>query len=392
MSVRFPDGFLWGAATAAYQIEGAVREDGRGESIWDRFSHTRGKIENGDTGDVACDHYHRWAEDVDLLAEVGISAYRFSLAWPRIQPDGRGRPNALGIAFYDRLVDRLLMRGVTPVVTLYHWDLPQALEDRGGWRVRETAHRFADYAEIVSQALGDRVQWWLTHNEPQVVAIVGHYQGRHAPGLRDLGAAVRVSHHLLLAHGLAVRAFRARQTPARIGIALNLSPVEAVTDREEDVRAATTADALGNRWYLDPLLRARYPEEAVDHLARLGVSMEHVESGDLDAIAQPIELLGVNYYRPLSVRADPRAELGWAEQDPGPDEPTTATGWPIRADGMEALLVRLSRDYPGIPLFVTENGIALREEPEPDAGVASTTRSGSTTCAATWQPSTGRSR
>ena len=246
MPVRFPAGFVWGAATASYQIEGAWREDGKGESIWDRFSHTPGKIENGDTGDVAADHYHRWQSDIQVMAELGLKAYRFSIAWPRILPQGRGKVEPRGLDFYNRLVDGLLAAGIQPWVTLYHWDLPQALQDRGGWPARDTAKAFADYAETVARSLGDRVKHWMTLNEPFVSAIEGHYQGEHAPGHQDTGEAVATTHHLLVAHGLAVPVIRRDSPGAQVGIVLNYSPAYPASDREEDMVAAQMSDALGD--------------------------------------------------------------------------------------------------------------------------------------------------
>src|SRR6266705_1589735 len=257
-AVRFPPGFLLGAATAAYQIEGAVRADGRGLSIWDTFSHTPGRIADGSTGDVACDHYHRWREDVARLADLGLNAYRFAVAWPRVLPEGTGRVNQAGLDFYRRLVDALLEAGVTPALTLYHWDLPQALQDRGGWAERSTADAFAAYAEVVAGALGDRVPLWITHNEPSVVTLAGHVEGKHAPGVSDLRTAVQVAHHLLLSHGLAAQALRAAGA-GEVGITLNLYAVEPAGDAEADVAAAGRAHAVVNRWFLEPVAHGRYP-------------------------------------------------------------------------------------------------------------------------------------
>jgi beta-glucosidase len=264
----FPADFAWGAATSAYQIEGAVSEDGKGPSIWDTFTHTPGTIANGDTGDEACDHYHRWAEDVDLMASYGLNAYRFSVSWPRIQPDGRGAINQRGLDFYRRLVDRLLDGGIRPALTLNHWDIPQAIEDDGGWRNRDSVERFAEYAGLVVGALRDRVAWWITHNEPWIVAALGHRLGIHAPGIRDTEAELRVAHHLLLSHGAAVEVYRASGITAPIGIALNLLPTYAGTDAQADARAATLSDGYTNRWYLDPLLRGSYPADMLDYFGQ----------------------------------------------------------------------------------------------------------------------------
>jgi beta-glucosidase len=370
----FPEGFLWGAATAAYQIEGAVHEDGRGPSIWDTFSHTPGAVAGGDTGDVATDHYHRYLEDADLLSMLGLSAYRFSVAWPRIQPNGRGPANAAGLDFYDRLVDALLARGVAPVVTLYHWDLPQALEDAGGWPVRDTALRFAEYAELVHAALGDRVDLWTTLNEPWCSANLGYMSGRHAPGRRDAGDALAAMHHLLLGHGLAVRAMRQQaRADQRFLITLNLSPIVPASDDPADLAAAHRLDGLQNRSYLDPVLRGSYPADVVQ--ANRGASdWGFVHDGDLDLISQPIDMLGVNYYFPLRVAADPTA-AGNPEQ-PGsagirmlpPRGPLSEMGWESSPGSLTDLLVRLHSDY-GIPLVVTENGAAFPDVLEPDGQV-----------------------
>ena len=310
----FPPNFAWGTATASYQIEGAVDEDGRGPSIWDTFSHTPGKIDNGDTGDVACDHYHRWADDVELMVGYGLHAYRFSVAWPRVQPTGRGAPNQKGLDFYRRLVDRLRQRGIRPAATLYHWDLPQALQDDGGgWQNRDTAERFAEYSAIVYGALGDGVDWWMTHNEPWVVAAIGHREGRHAPGLTDVVAELKVAHHLLLSHGRSVEAYRAAGLAAPIGIALSLSPTYPEGDVESDREAAALCDAYVNRWYLDPVFRGEYPAELFSLFAdRHGLGW--VREGDVAGVNQPIDFLGVNYYMRTIVRAaiaEDEAQFPW---------------------------------------------------------------------------------
>ncbi|HZM71887.1 MAG TPA: GH1 family beta-glucosidase [Candidatus Polarisedimenticolia bacterium] len=365
-------GFLWGAATSAYQIEGAVNADGRGESIWDRFCHTPGAIEGGATGDIACDHYHRWPGDLDLMAEIGLTAYRFSVSWPRIQPEGRGRLNAPGLDFYSRLVDGLLSRGIAPVVNLYHWDLPQALEDRvRGWTGRETAERFADFAEAVFRRLGDRVSWWLTLNEPWVQAFLGYHQGIHAPGVRDLGAAVRASHHLLLGHGLAVEAYRSLSLGGQIGLALDLQVSSPATDSDEDRRAATLSDGATNRWFLDALLRGAYPSDVAELFAAHGADIGSVvRPGDLATIARPIDFLGMNYYFRRTVSAADTG-LGWTEDPAAPRTSTGVTemGWGIDPDAFLEQLLRLHADYPGMPILVTENGIGLRDDVGPDGSV-----------------------
>jgi beta-glucosidase len=363
---RFPPGFLWGTATASYQIEGATREDGRGESIWDRFSHTPGNVHDGDTGDVACDHYHRWSEDVALMGDLGVNAYRFSTAWPRILPAGTGRANEAGLAWYERLVDALLAAGIEPWVTLYHWDLPQALQDRGGWAARETVDAFAAYADVVARRLGDRVAGWITHNEPWVAAFAGHHQGRHAPGLADLGTALQVAHHLLLSHGRAVAALRAASPGARAGITLNLSSVRPATAAPEDAAAARRADGNLNRWFLDPVFGRGYP---ADMVAVYGERMPAVEPGDLAEIAAPLDFLGVNSYFPTYVRAaqaGPGRELGTAQltstelAERGFE--ITEMGWPVVPDGLRELLVGVHETYRPPAMYVTENGAAFHDE------------------------------
>jgi beta-glucosidase len=353
----FPEGFRFGAATAAYQIEGAVHEDGRGESIWDTFCRIPGAVANGDTGEVACDHYHRWESDLDLMAELGLESYRFSIGWPRVQPDGAGRLNPAGVRFYRRLVEGLLDRGIEPVATLYHWDLPQPLQDAGGWARRETAERFATYAGHMARELGDLVQTWITHNEPWVVAFLGHAHGRFAPGIRDWPTAVAVSHHLLLSHGMAVDAL-----PGSVGITMNLAPVIAVGPGDED--AARIYDGHLNRWFLDALVRGRYPDDVLAlYEERLG-PLDAIRDGDLATIAQPIDFLGVNYYFPSRVRASPGDEPLGVELVPGPP-PHTAMGWEVSPDGFHDLLVRLAREY-GVPIAVTENGAAFDDPPTGD--------------------------
>jgi beta-glucosidase len=359
--MALPPGFF-GVATAAYQIEGAVHEDGRGESIWDRFSHTPGAVDGGDTGDVACDHYHRWEADLDLMAELGIESYRFSIAWPRIQPSGSGPVNQPGIDFYRRLVEGLLARGIEPVATLYHWDLPQALQDAGGWASRDTAARFAEYAELTASRLGDVVSAWITHNEPWVVTFLGHAHGEMAPGLRDWATALRVSHHLLLSHGLAVTALRGvLPAGAPVGITLVLHPAYPATDAPEDADAARLADGHQNRWFLEPVLAGRYPADMLEHYAPTLGPPDSVQEGDLATISQPIDFLGVNYYSPQRVVADPgNAPLGFRPAEPRP--PLTAMGWEQDAGAFRDLLDRLGREYPDLPIWITENGAAFPDE------------------------------
>jgi beta-glucosidase len=365
--LAFPPGFLWGAATSAYQIEGAVAEDGRGESIWDRFSHTPGAIRDGTSGDEACDHYHRWRQDVDLMAGIGLNAYRFSIAWPRVVPDGAGAVNQRGIDFYSRLVDGLLDRGIAPMATLYHWDLPQALQDRaGGWASRETAERFGEYATAVFRALGDRVGHWVTLNEPWVSAFLGHHRGVHAPGARDLAVAVRASHHLLVGHANALVAYRSLGLAGHIGITLDLQVSTPATDSPADHAAAVLADGATNRWFLDPLLRGTYPADIIELYAAHGAPLgDDVQPGDLARISGKVDFLGVNYYFRRFVRASSEG-LGWTE-DLGPTSEQggpTEMGWNIDPDGLAEQLGRLRADYPPLPIHVTENGIALPDQPD----------------------------
>jgi beta-glucosidase len=354
--------FRLGAATAAYQVEGGVREGGRGDSIWDDFCRLPGAVAGGHSGEVACDHYRRWRSDLDLMAALGLESYRFSIAWPRVQPEGRGRLNARGVAFYRRLAEGLLERGIEPVATLYHWDLPSARQDAGGWAARDTAERFAEYAALMADRLGDVVTQWITHNEPWVVAFLGHAEGVKAPGIRDWVTALRVSHHLLLSHGLAVRALRGGGGPdARVGITLNLAPVHAASESVADVAAAARLDGHLNRWFLDPVLRGEYPRDMAELFERCYGPLDVVHDGDLDLIATPLDFLGVNYYMPKRVRDEPRrAPLGLVEAGPRP--PLTAMGWEVDADGLHQLLLRLRRDYGDIPVYITENGAAFDGE------------------------------
>ncbi|WFE58218.1 GH1 family beta-glucosidase [Micromonospora sp. WMMD712] len=373
--LRFPDNFVWGAATASYQIEGAARDDGRGPSIWDTFSRTPGKVFAGHTGDVACDHYHRYADDVALMAELGLKAYRFSIAWPRIQPDGTGPVEPRGLDFYDRLTDTLLDRGIDPIVTLYHWDLPQALEDRGGWTNRETAEHFATYAAAVHGRLGDRIRTWTTLNEPWCSAYLGYGNGVHAPGVSDPGAAFTAVHHLLLGHGLAVRALRAGGAEV-VGITLNPAEVQpADRDSAADAAAVRLVDGLQNRIFLDPLTGAGYPADVLEHVARMVDPATFLRDGDEKLIAAPIDLLGINYYAPTYVAGRPDGAGGSAW--PGTEGaveflPAAGSvsdmGWAIEPAGLGRLLDRLAADYPGLPLMITENGGAFPDRTTDSAG------------------------
>jgi beta-glucosidase len=348
----FPQDFLWGAATASYQIEGAAHEDGRGESIWDRFSATPGKVRNGDTGAIACDFYHRFREDVGLMRELGLGAFRFSIAWPRVLPEGRGRVNAAGLDFYDRLVDELLANGIEPFATLFHWDSPQALEDEGGWTARSTAEAFVEYTEAVVDRLGDRVRHWMTHNEPWVFAWIGHSWGKHAPGRTSEADAVAVAHHLLLSHGWAVEAIRRAAPDAQVGIALNLAHSYPASDTPEDEAAAWQVDGAGNRWFLDPIYRGSYP---ADLLERNEIVAPFVLDGDFDAIAAPIDFLGVNnYFRFVVSATDNGPKLVGT-----PGAPQTDMGWEVYPEGLRRLLVRISQEYQPPAIYITENGAAF---------------------------------
>ena len=368
----FPTDFAWGAATSSYQIEGAASEDGKGPSIWDTFTHTPGTIANGDTGDVACDHYHRWAEDVDLIASYGLDAYRFSVSWARVQPDGRGAPNQKGLDFYRRLVERLGAKGIRPALTLNHWDIPQALQDTGGWQNRDTCERFADYARLMVDALGDGVAWWITHNEPWIVSALGYRLGIHAPGVKDTEAELRTAHHLLVSHGLAVEAYRASGASAPIGITLNLLPTYPQTDSEADARAAVLSDGYTNRWYLEPVFRGTYPADMLEYFGqRFG--FDWVRPGDVERVAQPIDFLGVNYYARRVVRA-PRAgeeaEFAWVVRtETTTGIPTSDLGWEMTPDVFHDLLVHLRDTYDAPAILITENGCSLRDEIAPDGGV-----------------------
>jgi beta-glucosidase len=374
-TLQFPEGFVWGAATAAYQIEGSVTADGRGPSIWDTFAHAPGRVENGDTGDVAADHYGRFASDVELMAALGLPAYRFSVAWPRIQPSGKGPANAAGLDHYERLVDELVARGITPMLTLYHWDLPQELEDSGGWGERDTAARFAEYAELVADRLGDRVRLWTTLNEPWCAAFLGYGSGVHAPGRTDPALSLRAAHHLLLAHGLGVDALRsALPAGAQVSITLNLCAVMPGATSPEATAAVRRIDGLGNRLFLDPLFRGHYPADVVRDTAPL-TDWSFVSDDDLAAIAAPIDLLGVNYYTPTLVDAGapepgPTPWPGCADvrfvQPPGP---ATAMGWAIDAQGLRQVVHRVHEEYAPMPLMITENGAAFDDEVGADGGV-----------------------
>jgi beta-glucosidase len=372
---RFPPGFLWGVSTSAYQIEGAVDEDGRGRSIWDVFSHTPGKVHAGDTGDVACDSYHRLEEDLDVLSELGVGAYRFSVAWPRVLPSGQGPVNQRGLDYYRRLVDGLRRRGIVPVATVYHWDLPQALEDRGGWALRDTAEHLGEYAAVVARALGDGVGMWITLNEPRQAVHQGYRVGTHAPGHRDLALAAAATHHILLGHGMAAAAIRAELPhPAPVGIAIDMNAIRPAGEGAQD--AAAQLDAEVNRMYLDPVVHGRYPAEArPEMLPASGL----VREGDLELISSGHDFLGVNYYTPLYVRHGSWTNLGQGESPlaghPGlvdyrpPDLAVTATDWLVEPDGLYDVLMRVRAETDGLPLYVTENGCAADDYVNPDGEI-----------------------
>ncbi|MEV4391503.1 GH1 family beta-glucosidase [Nonomuraea sp. NPDC049607] len=353
--------FLWGTATAAYQIEGAVTEDGRGASVWDTFAHEPGRTRDGHTGDVACDHYHRWPEDIGLMSGLGVNAYRFSIAWPRVQPLGAGEVNPKGLDFYERLTDGLLAAGIQPVPTLFHWDLPQALQDEGGWTNRDTAGRFADYAAIVAERLADRIPLWITLNEPFVHMAFGHAMGIHAPGQALLLDALPVAHHQLLGHGLAVGALRAAGA-RQVAITNNCTPVWAASQEEADVRAADAYDVLHNRLFNDPVLLGSYPD-----LSTYVPALDFLRDGDLETISAPLDALGINYYNPTRIAAPPPGEVLPFTDTGLTGYPTTAFGWPVVPDGLRELLTGLKARYGSAlpPIHITENGCSQPDELTP---------------------------
>jgi beta-glucosidase len=366
-----PRGFLWGAATSSYQVEGAIAEDGRGESIWDRYCRQPGAIADGTDGAQACDHYHRSQEDVGLLSELGLNAYRFSVAWPRVVPNGRGAVNGKGLDFYDRLVDALLAKGVRPFATLYHWDLPQPLQDEGGWASRSTVDAFEAYTEAVTARLGDRVKDWFTINEPWCIAVLGHAFGQQAPGLKDWKLALRAAHHVLLAHGRAVPIVRRNVPGAKVGIVLIMTPADAASDSEADLAATRRFDGEFNRWYLDPIHGRGYPADLQAHYTAAGHPIDFVQPGDLEAIAVPTDFLGLNYYSRAIVRSDAIPE---AENRPRliPEPPAsvrTDMGWEVYPQGLTRVLQHVHREYAPKALLVTENGAAYAHGPEADGHV-----------------------
>ena len=370
--LAFPNDFKWGVATSSYQIEGAAFEDGRGTSIWDTFCRTPGKVANGDNGDIACDHYHRYPEDIELMAELGIQMYRFSIAWPRIMPQGTGEVNQAGLDFYDRLVDALLAKGIQPCATLYHWDLPQPLQDAGGWPSRFVVDAFADYANVVSRRLGDRVQHWATHNEPWCAAFLGYGIGHHAPGIENIPASLRAAHHLLLSHGRAVPAIRANgDARTQVGIVLNLTWADPATDSEADRAAVTRVEGFQNRWYLDPVYRGEYP---ADMVALYNGEVPALEDGDLKEINVPTDFLGINYYTRAVVAHDENGggplQVKWVR----PEGEYTEMDWEVHPDSLYRLLKKVHEEYEPGDLYITENGAAYNDELGEDGRVADTGR------------------
>ena len=363
---RFPDNFVWGVATSSYQIEGAYKSDGKGPSIWDTFTHLDGKIKNNHTGDIACDHYHKWKEDVALLKKLGVDAYRFSISWPRILPLGNGcNINEKGMSFYDRLVDELISANITPFVTLFHWDLPQHIQDLGGWTNRSTVDCFVNYVDQVTRRLGDRVKHWITHNEPWVVSMNGHLHGHHAPGGTNWCDALAASHHLLLSHGQSVSVIRRNSLNSQVGITLNLCPSYPASSSEHDMNASIQFDGEFNRWVLDPVYRASYPQEVIDtHLLKnriVEVYLSFIQNNDLKWISEPIDFLGVNFYSRAIIRNGevPEQENGPIEIRPGE---VTDNGWEIYPEGLYDLMIRLQSDYKIDSIYITENGAAYSND------------------------------
>ncbi|MGH7045717.1 MAG: GH1 family beta-glucosidase [Stellaceae bacterium] len=365
MAATFPDGFLWGASTAAYQIEGAVREDGRGPSIWDIFCSAPGTIANGDSGAVACDHYHRWPEDVALMRELGLGAYRLSIAWPRILPEGRGAANAKGLEFYERLVDGVLEAGIAPWICLYHWDLPQALEYRGGWQNRDTAHWYAEYAQLAARRLGDRVKHWATFNEPNCACLKGYGDGEHAPGIRGRASALAAIHVMNLAHGHGVAAMRAERTDLLLGNIYNFHPYEPASEREEDEIACEMLDALWNRSFPDPQMLGHYPEPLAAEMVE-----PLVQPGDMEIIKQPLDYFAFNHYTRSRVRRDPDHPFEVGTLPPEPGRPVTEMGWEIAPEAFRQVMIEAKERYSGeLPIYILENGAAFPDRIEADGHI-----------------------
>jgi len=371
--IIFPDNFIWGAATASYQIEGAWDQHGKGESIWDHFSHTPGKVDNGDTGDVANDHYHLWRKDIRLMKQIGLKAYRLSAGWPRILPKGRGKINQKGLDFYSKLVDGLLAANITPYITLYHWDLPQALEEEGGWPLRATAEAFVEYTDVLSRALGDRVKNWITLNEPACSAWLGYDNGEHAPGMKNLSKAIAASHHLLLAHGWAVPVIRRNSPDSEVGITLNHNWTVAASNSTIDLDAVRQGDGKWVRWFADPLYGRGYPSDVVDDFKRQGAlpnGMDFVQAGDLKAIAAPTDFLGVNYYnRDLKRVNDPNNEPQKVFLLPKTPENWTEMNWENHPEGLTSVISRYYYDYQPLKIYITENGASYSTPPNNEGSV-----------------------
>lgn len=366
MDYKFPQYFLWGAAASSYQIEGAVDAGGRKPSIWDTFSHTPGKIYNGDTGDTACDHYNRFIEDVELLHRLGVKAYRFSIAWPRIFPDGKGSPNEKGMEFYMKLVDELIKYAIKPVATLYHWDLPQALQDEGGWGVRKTVDYFKDYAGFVFDRLGDKVFQWITLNEPWVSAFAGNFTGQHAPGLKNLSAALEAAHHLLLAHGETVKLYREKNLKGTIGIALSVSPVYPGSDSKKDLYLAEIAHTLINTWFMDPILKGQYSNLLDPIFQDYSVPMPRIFDNDLKVINTPVDFIGINYYRRQVIKS---GEGFFGIELVKPEGKYTDMDWEVYPEGLYDILARIRQDYGNISIYITENGAAYKDVPDPQKNI-----------------------
>jgi beta-glucosidase len=371
--ITFPENFVWGAATAAYQIEGAWNKHGKGESTWDRFTHTPGKIRNDDTGDVANDHYRLWKKDIGLMKKIGLQAYRFSISWPRVLPTGRGKVNQKGLDFYNRLVDGLLEANITPFVTLFHWDLPQKLEDDGGWPARSTAEAFVEYADTITRSLGDRVKNWITHNEPAVVAWTGYAEGFHAPGLKDYGLGIRAAHHILLSHGLAVPVIRGNSANAEVGMVLDIWWRMAASNSRADLTLVRREDGRLVRWFADPLYGRGYPSDTVTDFTQMGAlptGLDFVQAGDMDVIAVPTDFVGLNYYSRHIYRANtPDNDPQTVFAQPGTPEHWTEMGWEIYPDGLAHVLKRLYFNYQPRKIYVTENGASYSTPPDEKGNV-----------------------
>lgn len=358
----FPVDFTWGTATSAYQIEGAVDQDGRGPSIWDTFAAQKGAIADQSSGAIACNHYGLWQKDIDLMKSLGLNAYRFSTAWPRILPQGRGTPNQKGLDFYSNLVDSLLEAGITPWLTLYHWDLPQALQDKGGWTNRATVDAFVEYAEVMATHLGDRVKHWITHNEPWCISVLGHLEGEHAPGIKDHRSMMQSAHHVLLSHGLAVPKIRAHSAKAQVGITLNLCPAYGASQSEADRKAQHSFDGQFNRWFLDPLYKGQYPADIIEEYSQHS-SLDFVKEGDLKAMQAPLDFLGINYYSRAILR-DRAAQNNEVPTITSKESEFTEMGWEVYPQGLFDILSRIHKDYDAGDLYITENGAAYGTSPD----------------------------